>query len=38
MFFEIWHSEVSMNVTEMCLHEDMQHVDWARYGNNTAPV
>jgi len=37
MFFEIWHSEVSMNATEMCLHKDMQHVDWTRSGNTQLP-
>jgi len=38
MFFETQQSEVSVNVTEMCLREDMQHVDWTRYGNDSAPV
>jgi hypothetical protein len=38
MFFETWHSEVSMNITEMCLHEDVQHVDWTRYGSDSAPM
>jgi hypothetical protein len=38
MLFETRHSEVSMNITEMCLHEEVQHVDWNRYGNDSAPM